>query len=221
MIDPTLLTRQRKVTAKRGLSWLIRVTFVMSVVTAAALCENALAEPEKTVRGAATSPVDGYVGRGYDALRNEKYELAVAEFRKALKLDPKLTLRARFPMGVALFEMKKLEEARTEFMSVRREIKDYANATYYLGRIEMEEQHYESAVKYLNDVVSAPPFPDTAYYLGFAYFKQGDLASAEKWLKEAAVATPQDSRVQYQLGQVYQRQKRVEEAKRAMARSSE
>ena len=43
----------------------------------------------------------------YDALRDDRYEVAAAEFRAALKLDPKLTLRARFPLAVALFEMKK------------------------------------------------------------------------------------------------------------------
>ncbi|HKC01198.1 MAG TPA: tetratricopeptide repeat protein [Terriglobales bacterium] len=164
---------------------------------------------------------DAHLGRAYDALRNDKYEMAAAEFRAALKLDPKLTLRARFPLAVALFEMKKPEEARREFESVRREAGDHANISYYLGRLDLDELHYESAIQNLNQAIAQPPFPDTAYYLGFAHFKQGDLAAAEKWLKEAAHSNPHDARVQYQLSLVYRKQGREQEAKQAMALSGE
>ncbi len=166
----------------------------------------------------ADSP-DAHLGRGYDALKDDKYEVAAAEFRAALKLDPKLTLRARFPLAVALFEMKKPEEARREFETVRRETGDLRNISYYLGRIDLDELRYESAIRNLNQAMAKPPFPDTAYYLGFAYFKQGDLAAAEKWLKQAAQSIPHDARVQYQLGLVYRKQGREQEAKDAIALS--
>jgi Flp pilus assembly protein TadD len=168
----------------------------------------------------ADSP-DAHLGRAYDALRDDRYEVAAAEFRAALKLDPKLTLRARFPLAVALFEMKKPEEARREFEVVRREAGDHPNISYYLGRLDLDELHYESAIRNLNQAVAQPPFPDTAYYLGFAYFKEGDLTAAEKWLKEAAQLNPHDARVQYQLGVVYRKQGREQEAKQAMALSGE
>jgi len=164
---------------------------------------------------------DAHLGRAYDALRDDRYEVAAAEFRAALKLDPKLTLRARFPLAVALFEMKKPQEARREFEAVRREAGDHPNISYYLGRLDLDELHYESAIRNLNQAISHPPFPDTAYYLGFAYFKQGDLASAEEWLKEAAKLNPHDARVQYQLGVVYRKQGREQEATQAMALSGE
>src|SRR5258708_28624696 len=164
---------------------------------------------------------DAHLGGAYDALRNDKYEVAAAEFRAALKLDPKLTLRARFPLAVALFEMKKPGEARREFESVRREAGDHANISYYLGRLDLDELHYESAIQNLSQAIAQPPFPDTAYYLGFAYFKQGDLAAAEKWLKEAAHSNPHDARVQYQLGVVYRKQGREQEATQAIALSGE
>src|ERR1700693_265920 len=130
----------------------------------------------------ADSP-DAHLGRAYDALRDDRYEVAATEFRAALKLDPKLTLRARFPLAVALFEMKKPEEARREFESVRLEAGDHPNISYYLGRLDLDELHYESAIRNLNQAIAQPPFSDTAYYLGFAYFKAGDLIAAEKWLK--------------------------------------
>jgi Flp pilus assembly protein TadD len=182
---------------------------------------GAVSQASPAAQSASPDSPDAHLGRGYDALRNDKYEVATAEFRAALKLDPKLTLRARFPLAVALFEMKKPEEARREFEAVRREAGDHPNISYYLGRLDMDELHYESAIRNLNQAMAQPPFPDTAYYLGFAYFKQGDLAAAEKWLKEAAQLNPHDARVQYQLGLVYRKQGREQDAKQAMALSGE
>jgi tetratricopeptide (TPR) repeat protein len=181
----------------------------------------AVSQAAPAAQSAPADSPDTHLGRAYDALRDDRYEVAAAEFRAALKLDPKLTLRARFPLAVALFEMKKLEEARREFEAVRREAGDHPNISYYLGRLDLDELHYESAIRNLNQAIAQPPFPDTAYYLGFAYFKQGDLAAAEKWLKEAAQLNPHDARVQYQLGLMYRKQGREQEAKRAIALSGE
>src|SRR6266576_941111 len=182
---------------------------------------SAKSQTKTAAQSAPANSPDAHLGRAYDALRNDRYEVAAAEFRAALKIDPKLTLRARFPLAVALFEMKKPEEARQEFEAVRRESGDHPNILYYLGRLDLEELHFESAIRNLNQAIAQPPFPDTAYYLGFAYFKQGALAAAEKWLKEAARLNPHDARVQYQLGLLYRKQGREQQAIQAMALSGE
>ena len=162
-----------------------------------------------------------HLGRGYEALKNDRYDAAVTEFRAALKIDPKLTLRARFPLAVALFELHKAVEARREFEAVRREAGDHPNVLYYLGRLDLDDRKFASAIQHLTKAAAEPPFPDTAYYLGFACFKQGDLASAEKWLGEAARTNPHDARVPYQLGLVYRKQGREDEAQKVMERSNE
>ena len=164
---------------------------------------------------------EAHLGKAYDSLKQDRYDEAASEFRAALKLDPTLTLRARFPLAVALFEMKKFDEARQEFEAVHREVGDHPNVLYYLGRVDLEERKFEGAIRNLNEAAAKPPFPDTAYFLGYAYFKQGDLAAAEKWLKEAAQANPRDARIPYQLGLVYRKQGREEEAKKALALSDE
>jgi tetratricopeptide (TPR) repeat protein len=172
---------------------------------------------------AADTP-EAHLGRGYDALKQEMYEVAVSEFRAALQADPSLVLRARFPLAVALFESHKADEARRELEIVRHEIGDHPNVLYYLGRLDLEQRNFDSAIRNLKEAASAkpkPPFPDTAYYLGFAYFKDGDLASAEKWLKEAARLNPRDPLALYQLGFVYRKGGHEEEAKKTLAASEE
>ena len=183
---------------------------------------SAASSPEKTPpTQSSKQSSEGHLGKGYEALKQDRYEEAAAEFRAALAIDPKLTTRARFPLAVALFESHKPDEARKEFEAVRREVGDHENILYYLGRLELDDRKFDSAVKNLSKAAVNPPFPDTAYYLGFAYFKQGDLRSAEKWLKDAINATPRDARVQYQLGLVYRNQGRNEDAKQLLAQSSE
>lgn len=169
----------------------------------------------------ASNAVEPHLGKAYDALKQDRYDEAVNEFRAALNLDSTLTLRARFPLAVALFEMKKFDEARHEFETVRREVGDHPNVLYYLGRVDLEEHDFQSAIRNLSAAAAKPPFPDTAYFLGYAYFKQGDLPAAEKWLKEAGQTNPRDARIPYQLGLVYRKQSREEDAKKALALSDE
>ncbi|HEV2116675.1 MAG TPA: tetratricopeptide repeat protein, partial [Terriglobales bacterium] len=161
------------------------------------------------------------MSKGYDALKEDRYNVAVEEFRAALALDPKLMLRARFPLAVALFEMHKNDDARRELEAVRQEVGDHPNIMYYLGRVDLEDHQFEQAIGHFTKAAAKPPFPDTAYYLGFAYFKHGDLAAAEEWLKKAEVATPHDSRVPYQLGFVYRQKGEQQESAKAFAVASQ
>lgn len=190
----------------------LKTTFLNSII-AALLLLTALS-------GQTPPAAEAHLGKGYDALRQDQYQVAADEFRAALRLDPTLTMRARFPLAVALFEMKESAEARREFETVRRETGDHPNISYYLGRLDLLDQNFAGAVRNLKQAITSPPFPDTAYYLGLACFKREDLASAEKWLKRAAEVNPRDSLAQYQLGLVYRKQGRAEEAGKAMALSA-
>ena len=179
------------------------------------------AASQQTPKATTGEAPEAHLGNGYDALKQDRYDVAVDEFRAALELDPKLTLRARFPLAAALFELHKSGEARHELEVVRHEVGDHPNVLYYLGRLDLDDHNFESAIQNLGKAVAQPPFPDTAYYLGYAYFKQGDLKAAEKWLKEAAQTNSRDARIPYQLGLVYRKEGLEEEASKTLARSEE
>jgi len=194
------------------------LTVGMLLLAGVAACQQTLTHPAAP---AGTGTAEAHLAKGYDALKQDRYTVAVDEFRAALTLDPKLLLRARFPLAVALFEMHKFEDARQELEQVRQAVGDHPNVMYYLGRVNLEEHKFEAATRDLSKAVAKPPFSDTAYYLGFAYFKNGELAAAEEWLKKAQVATPHDSRVPYQLGFVYRQQGRQQESAKAFALSAQ
>src|ERR1035438_3822077 len=98
--------------------------FLVLVVTP--VFANAQAAQPTTAAPAATT-ADEYVGKGYEALRPDRYDAAVDEFALALRIDPKLALRARFPMAVALFELHKNADARRELETVQREAGSHPN----------------------------------------------------------------------------------------------
>ncbi len=196
--------------------------FTILVLAGAILCSGrAVAQGADTAQSSAPDSAESHLGKGYDALRQDRYQVAEEEFRAALAVDPSLVLRAQFPLAVALFEQHKSAEARREFEAIRKATGEHPNVSYYLGRLDIDDRDFAGAIKNFSSAISKPPFPDTAYYLGFAYLKQGDLPNAEKWLKEAQQANPRDSRIPYQLGTVYRKQGREAEAEKALKDSSE
>lgn len=201
--------------------WPRNILWLSALLLAPCVLGRSAGQSEISAKQTSGEAPEAHLGKGYEALKEERYEEAVREFRAALEIDPKLVLRARFPLAVALFEQHKAPEARKELEAVRREVGDHPNVSYYLGRLDLEDRDFESAIRNLNAAIADPPFPDTPYYLGFAYLKRGDAQAAEKWLKEAERLNPHDSRVPYQLAILYRKVGRVEEAQQAFVRSQE
>ncbi|HEV2379158.1 MAG TPA: tetratricopeptide repeat protein [Terriglobia bacterium] len=194
-----------------------------AILGAAVLLNGALAhaqaQPPRAPADADTPEI--HLARGHDDLNNNRYQQAAAEFRAALALNPRLTVRARFPLAVTLFALQDRDEARKQFELIRSETGDDPNLGYYLGRLDLAEGNLDSAIRNLTLAVAHPPFPDTPYYLGYAYLKKRNFDSAEKWLKKAAELAPRDFRVHERLGLLYQAMGHKEEAEKAFARSTE
>jgi tetratricopeptide (TPR) repeat protein len=170
-----------------------------------------------------TPPADtaqSHVGKGYEAVKDERYQVAAEEFQAALALDPKL-IAARYQFGACLFALGRFQEARQEFERLEKETGGDDSVTYQLARLDLQTRNYDAAIRKLRRVVEKPPYPDTAYYLGTAYLQKGTLGAAEKWLQAAGRADPKDYRVPERLAHVYQRQGRKAEAARQFALSSQ
>ena len=198
-----------------------RARFVAALILLAASIALAQERTANTGTSNATETPEFHLGRGHEALKYNRYQEAVSEFRAALALDPTLVVRARFPLAVALFSVQEREQARQEFERVRAQTGDDPNIAYYLGRLDLMEGNLDSAIKNLTLAATDAPFPDTAYYLGYAYFKKGDNVAAEKWLRKAAELSPEDFRVYERLGLLYRAMGRKQEAEKAFAMSTE
>lgn len=190
--------------------------------TLAALLTFALAG-SMSMEGQAPAPsgtAEAHLGKGYEAVKDERYQVAAEEFRAALALNPGL-VRARYQLAVCWFALGKTQEARQEFDRLEKETGGDPSVVYYLARLDLRAGDVEPAIKRLARLANDPPFPDTAYYLGTAYLQKGELAAAEKWLLVAARADPRDFRVPEHLARLYQQERRKVEAQRQFELSSQ
>jgi tetratricopeptide (TPR) repeat protein len=156
-------------------------------------------------------------------------ESAVAEFRKAIQLDPKYP-RAHALLGYSILEFRGDEaypQARLEF---ERELKlhpeDY-NALLLFGLSNVSLRDFPAAEPALLHAIRLRPEEPFAYlYLGETYSETKRLPQAvetlEKYLR--LVPNPEEiprdvSRAYYLLGQDLRRLGRLEEAQKALANS--
>lgn len=167
------------------------------------------------------------IGRAYSI--SHFPELAVAEFRKALQLDPKYP-RAHSLLGYSILEFRGEEaypQARLEF---ERELKihpeDY-NALLLLGISAVALREFTAAEAALLHAIRLRPDESFAYlYLGETYSETKRLPLAvdalEKYIRlvHDPEEVPRDvSRAYYLLGQSLRRLGRLEEAQKALANS--
>lgn len=156
---------------------------------------------------------DAHLSRATQLVREQLYEAAAGEYEAALTSRPN-DPRVHLQYAVCLFNLGRNDEARKEFERVRDIAGESRYVTYYLGRIDLLANDYESAIKLLGAAAANPPFPDTAFHLGVAYASFGDDKAAIQWLEQAVKASPQDYRVHYRLARAYSSAGREQDAGR-------
>ncbi len=199
---------------------------------------SAKSQTKTAAQSAPANSPDAHLGRAYDALRDDRYEVAAAEFRAALKIDPKLTLRARFPLAVALFEMKKPEEARQEFEAVQYQLgllyrkqgreqqaiqamalsgeqrqRDSSQSQLRLECAQKLDQAPREEAHAVCEQLYDPDDAEKLTELGTIYGQHGDVEAALKPLRRAAELAPQSPQMQYNLALAHYQLNQFEEAR--------
>jgi tetratricopeptide (TPR) repeat protein len=169
---------------------------------------------------AQTKQATAHIGKGYELVQNQRFAEAAQEFRAALQLDPG-EVNARYQLAVCLFALGDRDQSRQEFERVRAATKDDPAVTYYLARLDLLAGDNAQAVRRLERVAAAPPFPDTAFYLGSAYLATGNVVNATKWLRKAAQTDPRDFRTHYRLARALQQTGQRAESEKEYALSTE
>jgi len=131
---------------------------------------------------------------------------AIAEFRRALELDPKYP-RAHYYLGVAELAAAgggALPEARREFEAELAEHPNVAGAHLMLGVVLLNFREYPAATSHLRRAVELDKNnPDGYLYLGQSLFQSGDSAGAIPMLKRCIQVTPYPERADYLVGNAH------------------
>src|SRR5438874_11080740 len=84
-----------------------------------------------------------HLGRGAELMRSERYQEAAKQFEEALNEDANLD-QARLNLAICDFELRDYTTARRLFSSLIGSNDQAREATYYLGRIDLLDDHLDS-----------------------------------------------------------------------------
>ena len=148
---------------------------------------------------------------GLTYYRESRFEAANRFFARALEADPE-ELAVRPLYGWSLYSLGELDEAEKMFESLLERRSDYTAAHYGLGRIAVDRDHTDSALKRFGTLVQlASKQQDRAMEgrahgrLGDLYLRLDDLVAAQRELELAIELFPDDFNALFTLSRVLQR----------------
>jgi tetratricopeptide (TPR) repeat protein len=116
---------------------------------------------------------------------------ALAEFKKALELNPKLPQAYLF-YGIELDKLDQIEEALRALTECVRLAPQMPNAHYYLGTILLKKNEAAKAIEHLQVAIDIDPQYALAYFqLGKSYLKLGDRRRADECMQKYGVLSAQ------------------------------
>lgn len=126
-----------------------------------------------------------YIQRGYILHRKSRFQEALGEYGKAIRLDPK-NHEAYFFRGLTLIKTGEYDKAIRDFETVIELRDDFADAYDNLGWLHIREGNCDKGITYLTRSIELKPKNGWAYYnRGRCYFEKGERGKALEDLKRA------------------------------------
>lgn len=136
------------------------------------------------LRASAQGPdAESLFNSGLAHLREGRTDLAVEQFKKAVKQDSKNPYFHK-GLGVAYFRLNKLKEAEVELRKALELNRYYVDVRNDLGSVLLAQGKREEGKREFKTAFDDPtnPTPElTASNLGFAYFQEKDYGQALNW----------------------------------------
>jgi tetratricopeptide (TPR) repeat protein len=132
-----------------------------------------------------------HILRGNILSETDQHPRALAEFKKALDIDPKLPQAYLF-YGIELDKVDQTEDALHALRECVRLAPGMPNSHYYLGKVLLKKGEAVKAVEQLQAAIDIDPQYALAYLqLGKAYRKLGDRPRAEECLQKYGLLSVQ------------------------------
>ncbi|MBB5340721.1 tetratricopeptide repeat protein [Tunturiibacter gelidoferens] len=142
----------------------------------------------------------------------EKHEEAIAEYQKAIELDPKDT-HAYYDWGIALDSEGKQEEAIAKYQKTVELDPKYVNAYYNWGiALHSEGKHEEAIAKYQKTVELDPKYVNAYYNWGIALHSEGKHEEAIAKYQKTVELDPKYVNAYYNWGMALDGEGKHEEA---------
>ena len=169
------------------------------------------------VFGLAPGSAAAYLLNGTMMNRLELEDLAEADLKAALQLEPRLP-EAHYVLGQIAIFRSRLDEALALMRAELAINPAHAMALYRTGDIYSRQEKWDAAIAALQQSIWINPYFSGPYILmGKAYSRTARLPAAEEMLRRAIGYDPNNKSAHYLLGQVLQQQGRTDEARKEFA----
>ena len=146
---------------------------------------------------------------------------AEASFLEVLRLHPMFP-GVHLELGKVYISLRRTDEAMRELELALKENAGDADASYFLGGLLAQGEHYTEAIPHLERARKAKPdFWAPYFYLGKAKLKLEQPAEAVVLLQRAVALNPDEASAYFQLGRALQACGRAAEARGALRRVAE
>lgn len=150
---------------------------------------------------------------------NGRPDLAIREFQRGLKSDPK-SASLHGNIARVYLVTRNLPAAEAEAKRAVELWPEYAQGHRLLGSAYLMQFRTEEAIRSLETSLEYDRESDTAYVnLGLAYSRVGRMDDAIEAYRQAALVDPSKGSIPYQLGRLYYRVGKTDEARRACQRA--
>jgi FG-GAP-like repeat/Tetratricopeptide repeat/ASPIC and UnbV len=170
------------------------------VITISFLTNSSSAGPQDQISASIREESYRANNMGIALLEQFKPKEAAESFRRALQLNPKLTI-ARINLGIALYNIPDVPGAQREEQNVSTAAPAFPQPHYILGLIAKAQNRPEDAIASFQRVLKIDPDDvGTKINLGQLYSQQRKYAEAIAVLREAIAAEPYNGTALYNLG---------------------
>lgn len=157
--------------------------------------------------------VETYLYRGACHRELKQYENAIADFDRAITLNPKKVFEYTFKAGKAFFKEGRLNDAIEMFSIAVRVSSKHVGTYLYRGASYRELRHYENSIADFDRVLSLNPRSAYAFAVcGSSYYTFGEYRKAMEALENAVKLDPENALAVYCRGVLFSSLKMYEEA---------
>ncbi|MDP2923692.1 MAG: tetratricopeptide repeat protein [Candidatus Omnitrophota bacterium] len=159
--------------------------------------------------------------KGYKYLSDKQYKEAIAEFEKALQIDPNHAT-ALYLLGRTYFSLAQYQRALEYYQKVLQAAPNYVEAYIDMGNISVSLNRFEEAVAYFNKALKISPDNVAVYNgLGFAYGSMSQYKEAVDYFKKAIQINNDNAESYTGLGLIYFSSGQYQEAKENFLKAKE
>jgi len=196
----------------------LRLCLVMALTVSVIVCASQMSPSANQSSGIQSSREEAYRANniGVALLEQFKYKEAAAEFRRALKLQPSLSL-ARVNLAIALYNIPEIEESLRELRIASVLLPNSPQVHYILGLIARTQNRAPEAIAEFEQVLKIDPRDTGAgINLGQLLMQQRKYPEAIASLRSALASEPYSVTASYSLAIALTRSGQAQEGQAMM-----